>query len=77
MVDLHPPRLPRELEPPEGSGEVLHLLKGVWLRATPDSIGRDVQTARQLAAAASPEDTELAQRYVIALGLLERWLRDR
>ena len=76
MVQAFQPRLPVELELPEGSGEALHLLKALWLRATPDSIGRDVQTARELAATAPPRERDLAQRYLIAIGRLERWLRD-
>jgi len=76
MVEVHPPQLPLELELPDGSGEVLELLKGLWVRATPESIGRDVQIARELAATAPPSDAALAQRYVVAIGRLERWLRD-
>jgi hypothetical protein len=76
MVDVLPPHLPLELELPDGSGEALELLKRLWLRATPDSIGRDVQLARELAASAAPRDVELAQRYAVAIGRLERWLRD-
>jgi hypothetical protein len=76
MVDVLPPHLPLELELPDGSGEVLELLKGLWLRATPDSIGRDVQIARDLAASAPARDAALAERYVAAIGRLEHWLRD-
>jgi hypothetical protein len=76
MVEVLPPHLPLELELPEGSGEVLELLKALWLRATPDSIGRDLQIAHELAATAPPGDAVLAQRYVVAIGRLERWLRD-
>ena len=70
------PRVPIELELPDGAGEALQHLKRLWLRATPDSIGRDLQLARELAATVSLPETELAQRYLIALGRLERWLRD-
>ena len=38
------------MELPDGSGEVLELLKRLWLRATAGSIGRDVQIAHDLAA---------------------------
>jgi hypothetical protein len=76
MVEALPPRLPLELELPDDSGETLQLLKALWLRATADSIGRDVQLARELAASAPARETELAQRYVIAIARLERWLRD-
>ena len=59
-----------------GSGEVLELLKRVWLRATPDSIAgiskpRSGSPPRHLRV-----DRELAERYGAALGRLERWLRD-
>jgi len=48
----------------------------VWTHTTPESVGRDVETARKLAAQADPHDSQLAQRYVTALSRLERWLRD-
>jgi hypothetical protein len=76
MVEALPPHLPLELELPEDCGETLQLLKRLWMRATPDTIGRDVQLARELAAGVPAPESELAQRYVIAIARLERWLRD-
>jgi hypothetical protein len=76
MVEVLPPHLPLELELPADSGETLQLLKGLWLRATAESIGRDVQLAKELAASAPAPESELAHRYVIAIARLERWLRD-
>jgi hypothetical protein len=77
MSEVLPPHVPNELELPDGAGEALQHLKRIWLRASPDSIGRDLELARELAASVPPSETELAQRYVIAIGRLERWLRDR
>jgi hypothetical protein len=76
MSEGLPPRVPNELELPDGAGEALQHLKRIWLRATPDSIGGDLELARELAASVPPPEIELAQRYVIAIGRLERWLRD-
>jgi len=76
MAEVLRSHLPLELQLPDGSGEILKLLERLWLHATPDSVGRDLQIARELAATAPPRDIELAQRYVIAIGRLERWLRD-
>jgi hypothetical protein len=71
-----PPRLPLDLAVPAGAGEVIHRLADIWIHATPDQIGSDLETARRLAAEAEPRDVELAQRYVAELSRLERWLRD-
>ena len=75
--DLIPPELPPELLLPEGADEVLRRLEAIWLHATPDTIGRDLESARRLAGGTQGEDAEVAQRYVTALSRLEHWLHDR
>ena len=72
-----PPELPPELLLPEGAGESLMRLEEIWLQATPDTIGGDLESARGLAGSIQGEDAEIAQRYVTALIRLEHWLRDR
>ncbi len=72
-----PPELPPELLLPEGADELLVRLEAIWLQATPDTIGGDLELARRVAGAVRGEDAEVAQRYVTALIRLEHWLRDR
>ena len=72
-----PPELLPELLLPEGADGLLVRLEAIWLQATPDSIGGDVELARRVAGAIEGEDAEVAQRYLTALIRLEHWLRDR
>jgi hypothetical protein len=71
-----PPRLPLDLVVTEQSGEVVRRLADIWTQASPDHIGQDLEEARRIAAAAPPEDAEIAERFVAELLRLERWLRD-
>ena len=73
---LIPPRLPLEFAVPPEAGEVIRRLEEIWLHASPDAIGSDLEEARRLASQVEPAEAELAQRFVAVLARLERWLRD-
>jgi len=52
-------------------------LRRIWVAATPDSIGGDLERARGLVEALPEGDErEAARRFLEALERLERWLRD-
>lgn len=70
------PELPPELRLPAGAGEILLRLEFIWLHASAETIGRDIQEGRRLLGRASSGERDLAARYVSALERLERWLRD-
>jgi hypothetical protein len=74
---LVPPELPPELLLPEGAAEVLKRLESIWLQTAPDTIGGDLESARNIAGSLQCEDAEFAKRYVTSLTQLEHWLRDR
>ena len=56
--------------------DVVSRLREIWLEATPDTIGRDLERAHVLARSAAPSDRERASRYLEAIQKLERWLHD-
>ncbi len=63
--------------PPEGpSGDVIDRLRQLWVAADEESIRRDIVRARGLAETAAPHRRAEAEDFVVALGRLERWLRD-
>lgn len=58
------------------TSDVISRLREIWLEATPDSIGGDLERAHVLARLAGPTDRERAKRYLEAIQRLERWLHD-
>jgi hypothetical protein len=56
--------------------DVLARLREIWLEATPDSIGGDLERAHVLVRSAAPAERERAGRYLEAIQKLERWLHD-
>lgn len=54
---------------------VLQEIQAIWTLATPDSIGRDLERARKLAALAPPQARLKAETLIHELERLERWIR--